>query len=82
MIDLRILNRVARKDRYPIPNISETLHSLGKANFFTTLDLAAGYRQVYVKEEGRDKTAFTISKGQFRFKVLQFGLYNAQSTFQ
>ncbi len=35
-----------------------------------------------MKEEDRDKTAFTTARGQFRFKVLPFGLCNASSTFQ
>jgi hypothetical protein len=50
VVDFWRLNRVTRKDRYPIPNITETLDSLGKAKFFTTLDLASGYWQVEVKE--------------------------------
>lgn len=82
VIDFRRLNKVTRKDRYPIPNISETLDALGKAKFFTTMDLAAGYWQMEVKKEDRDKTAFTTSRGQFRVKVLPFGLCNAPSTFQ
>ena len=44
--------------------------------------IATGYWQVEVKEEDRDKTAFTTARGQFRFKVLPFGLCNAPSTFQ
>ena len=40
------------------------------------------YWQVEVKEEDRDKTAFTTARGQFRFKVLPFRLCNAPSTFQ
>jgi hypothetical protein len=43
VVHFRRLNRVTRKDRYPIPNITETLDSLVKAKFFTKLDLAAGY---------------------------------------
>jgi hypothetical protein len=58
------------------------LDSLGKAKFFTTLDLAASYWQVEVKDDYRDKTAFATAKGQFRFKVFQFGLCNTPSTFQ
>ena len=59
------------------------INSLGKAKFFTTLDLAVGYWQVEVKEEDRDKTAFTTARGQFRLKVLPFGfIYNSPSTFQ
>ncbi len=82
VVDFSRLNRIKRKDRYSIPNVTETLDSLGKAKIFTTLDLAAGYWQVEVKEEDRDKTAFTTARGQFRFKVLPFGLCNAPSTFR
>ena len=82
VVDFRRLNRIKRKDRYSIPNVTETLDSLGKAKIFTTLDLAAGYWQVEVKEEDRDKTAFTTARGQFRLKVLPFGLCNAPSTFR
>jgi hypothetical protein len=32
VIDSRRLNKVTRKDRYPIPNISETLDALWKEN--------------------------------------------------
>jgi hypothetical protein len=46
VVDFRRLNSFTRKDRYPIPNTTETLDSLGKAKFFTSLDLAAGYWQV------------------------------------
>lgn len=82
MVDFSKLNQVTRKDRYPLPNINDTLDALGKAKFFTTLDLAAGYWQVQMKPEDKDKTAFSTPKGQYHFKVLPFGLCNAPSTFQ
>ena len=37
VVDFRRLNRVTRKDRYPVPNVTETLILLGKAKFFTTI---------------------------------------------
>ncbi len=82
VVDFRKLNQVTKKDRYPLPNIADTLDALGKARFFTTLDLAAGYWQVNMNPEDREKTAFTTPRGQFHFKVLPFGLCNAPSTFQ
>ena len=45
VVDFRKLNQVTKKDRYPLPNISDTLDALGQAKFFSTLDLAAGYWQ-------------------------------------
>jgi len=40
-----------------------------------------GYWQTEIDERDRDKTAFVTRKGQWRFKVLSFGLCNAPSQF-
>ena len=50
--------------------------------YFTTLDLASGYWQVAVEENGKEKTAFSTSKAHFEFDVMQFDLTNAPAAFQ
>ena len=82
VVDFRKLNQVTKKDRYPLPNISDTLDALGQAKFFSTLDLAAGYWQRQMEHGDREKTVFTTSRGHNHFKVLPFGLCNGPSTFQ
>ncbi|KAJ0394225.1 hypothetical protein ATCC90586_010373 [Pythium insidiosum] len=62
-VDYRGLNQVTVKDVYPLPRIDETLESLGGASLFTTLDLLAGYWQIGVAEQDRDKTAFVTRQG-------------------
>ncbi|GMF29800.1 unnamed protein product [Phytophthora fragariaefolia] len=62
-IHYRALNKVTKKDVYPLPRIDETLEALGGAVLFTTLDLHSGYWQISVAPEGRDKTAFTSKQG-------------------
>ncbi|GMF54412.1 unnamed protein product [Phytophthora fragariaefolia] len=42
-VDYRALNKVTKKDEYPLPRIDETLDAFGGAVLFTTLDLHAGY---------------------------------------
>ncbi|GMF57197.1 unnamed protein product [Phytophthora fragariaefolia] len=79
-VDYRALNKVTKKDGYPLDRIDETLEALGGALLFTTLDLHSGYWQIGVALEDRDKTAFATKQGLYRFLCMPFGLMNAPST--
>ena len=57
-VDYRKLNKITKCDAYPLSRIDEILDSLGKAKYFTSLDLASGYWQVEMNESDREKTAF------------------------
>src|SRR6266480_8126024 len=50
-VDYRALNKVTKKDEYPLPRIEEMLDTLGGAAYFTSLDLASEYWQVEMKPE-------------------------------
>jgi len=58
------------------------LANLGKATFFTTLDLKLGYHQIYLAECDREKTSFSINGGKYEFCRLPFGIKNAGCIFQ
>lgn len=81
-VDYRKLNSAAHKDAYPLPRIEESLTNLKGAQWYSTLDLASGYRQVEVDEWDREKTAFTTPLGLYEFEHMPFGLCNAPATFQ
>ena len=55
---------------------------LAGSKYFATLDMSCSFWQTEVHPEDRDKTAFITRKGQFRYKVLSFGLANSPSSFQ
>jgi len=81
-VDYRKINSVTRKDNYPLPNPQDILASFSDSKFFCTLDLQSGYWQIPMAEEDKDKTAFVVRGGMYRFNVMPFGLCNAVATFQ
>ena len=56
------LNDRTVKDSYPLPNIQEIFHRIGKSKWFTTMDLLSGFWQVMIKPEHRHKTAVITSQ--------------------
>ena len=81
-VDFRKLNQVTKKNSYRLSLIDDILALLGKAKYFTSLDLKSGYWQVAMDEQDKEKTAFACHKGLFKFNVMPFGLSNAPAVFQ
>ena len=77
-IDYRRTNELIRKDKFPLPKIDTCWEVHASSN---SCDLRQGCWQTMLDKEDRDKTAFVTRKGQWRFKVLSFGLCNAPSQF-
>ena len=81
-IDYRKINKITVKDAFPLPRIAESLDALEGANYFSTFDLAQGYHQILLKEEDREKTAFSVPWGHFQYRRCPMGLTNSPATFQ
>ena len=81
-VDYRKLNRVTIADKFPMPNLTDSIYSLHGTKYFTTLDLVRGYYQMEIEPDSREYTAFSTSQGHWQFKRLSFGLKNAPSAFQ
>lgn len=76
------LNKLAVKDHYPLPQISDLLAHLAKAKYFCALDCTEGFWQIMVAQQDRPKTAFVTPQGLFQFKRCPFGFTNSPAVFQ
>jgi hypothetical protein len=76
------LNKISKKDRYPLPLISDLLDSPGKAQIYTKIDLRHTYHLVRSQEDDEWKTTFHTKYRSFEWLVMLSGLSNAPSAFQ
>lgn len=76
-VDFRHLNAVTKKDSYPLPRIDEALDYITGSSWFSSLNLCSSYWQVELASKARPKIAFTIGQGRWQFRVMPFGLCNA-----
>src|ERR1700720_361735 len=81
-INFHRLNKITKKDRYPLPLIMDLLDSAGKARIYTKIDLQHAYHLVCINKGNEWKTAFWTRYGSFEWKVMPFGLTNAPAAFQ
>lgn len=81
-VDYRMLNSLTVKSKFPILVVDELLDELSQAQWFTCLDLRAGFNQIRLAHGEEYKTAFQTHWGQFKFTVMSFGLTGAPNTFQ
>ena len=81
-MDFRSLNKVTKKDHYPLPLITDLSDAPRKARIYTKIDLQHAYHLVQIAKGDKWKTAFRTHYGSFEWLVMPFGLTNGPMAFQ
>jgi len=81
-IDYRKLNSVTKPDRFPMPNLCDSVYAAHGMKYFSIIDLVKGYYQIELDKDSRKYTAFSTSHEHYQFKRVSFGLKNSGIAFQ
>lgn len=81
-VDYRRLNKITKTPTWPMARTDWLLAQLGKAEWFSTIDLSQGFFQIPVAPNDIQKTAFLCHRGKFEFVRMPFGVSGGPATFQ
>ena len=81
-IDFTNLNKTCPKDSYPLPRVNVLVNSTARHQLLSFMDAFLGYNQIQMHEHDQEKTSFVTSQGLFCYRVMPFGLKNADVTYQ
>ena len=65
-----------------MPRVEDIFAKLGKAKFYTTLDLRSGYHHIALDKDSIKKTAFVAPFGKYEYLKVPFDLAQAPASFQ
>ena len=69
-INYKCLNKLTKKDAYPIPLIEKTLAQLKNAKVFTKINICQAFYKLRMAIDSEDYIMFTLRFGVFKWKVV------------
>ena len=80
VIEYCTLNKVTRKFTWPMPKVENIFSKLNGAEYFSTLDLQAGYHHIPLDESSIPKTVFNSPCGKHEYIKVPLRLPQPQCT--
>jgi len=82
--DLRAVNKLTAPIFWPLPTLEDIFDTVSDKNprLFTNIDMKHAYFQVFLDEESRPKTAFTMGGKNYQYTRMVMGLSNSAQTWQ
>ena len=83
-VDYRELNKITRKDVFPLPRIDDLIDAVGRVKpvYFSKTDCHMGFHQMQMDPDSVDKTAFITHNGLYEYNRMPFGITNGPSSYQ
>ena len=81
-VDFWDLNEASPKDDFPLPYIDILIDNAAEHALLSFMDGFLGYNQIKMVPEDIEKTSFITPWGMYYYKVMPFGLKNADATYQ
>ena len=80
-LDLRKLNAVTLKDHFPLKTIQDVLEKVAGKQWYSSLDLAAGFLQIPLSEDASRKCGVVTHENVYQMTKMPFGLVSATAVF-
>ena len=81
-MDFRDLNKASPKDDFPLPHIDILIDNTIRHVLLSFMVGFSRYNQIKMAPEDMRKTSFITQWGMYCYKVMSFGLKNANATYQ
>ena len=81
VIDFRKLNKITRKNKYPMDDTEAVMLRLKGSKWFSKFDPSNGFYQIEVDEKSRKYTTLVTKDGMYQFVRMPMGLTNSPATF-
>ena len=81
-VDFRDLNNACPKDDFPLPITEVMVDATTGHEALSFIDGSSGYIQIRMNPKDEELTAFRTLKGIYYYKVMPFGLKNANANYQ